>query len=324
LEYEIWKKNFWKKFGKFGGMYYLCSMNIKYEISKEQVKTIFGNLPNQNMFLWFMKDRWNIPVKLNRKGEEVLDISKIGDVTDYIVNNWEYESCRDIIRNMFMLEDKYQSGEQCKTVFKETVEEYRNDGHIDFNFPFVSNNFDSHVMGTVVHPSIKNPKLRKSLTDKLCDEVRKFVDLKFLNTLRNNYIEYLIFNSSIDVIPTFGQKKGIDFYINGEGFDQKVSRSVTNQFKKEYGDDWRDVAIENPYEVCRYLMMYGDESRFSNVPRLFVVDIDGKYELDGIEGIVQDINFDTPRVVDYVYDHKSTGERSYSCPVICILLTNLT
>jgi hypothetical protein len=25
--------------------------------------------------------------------------------------------------------------------------------------------------------------------------------------------------------------------------------------------------------------------------------------------------------VDYVYNHKSTGDKSYSCPVICILLT---
>ena len=131
----------------------------------------------------------------------------------------------------------------------------------------------------------------------------------------------MIFNSSLDVIPTFSHRGGIDFYINGIGFDQKVSRSVTNQFKKEYGEQWRDVAIENPYEVCRYLMMYGDESRFSNVPRLFIVDIDGNYELDGIEGIIRDINFDSPRDVDYVYHHKSTGDKEYSCPVICILLT---
>ena len=299
-------------------------MSIKNGINREQVKSIFGNLPNQNMFLWFMRLEWNLPVKLNRKGEEVLDISKIGDVTDYIVNNWDYESCRDLIRNMFILEDKYQSGKECKEVFKDTVEKYRNDGHTDFDFPFVSNNFDSYVMNNVVYPSIKNPKLRKILIDKLCDNVRKFTDLKLLNTLRNNYIEYLIFNSSLDFIPTFGQKKGIDFFINGYGYDQKVSRSVTNQFKKEYGDDWRTVAVENPYEVCRYLMMYGDEARFSNVPRLFVIDIDGNYELDGIEKIVSDINFDSPRIVDYVYNHKSTGDKEYSCPVICILLTDLS
>jgi hypothetical protein len=133
-----------------------------------------------------------------------------------------------------------------------------------------------------------------------------------------------MFNSNIDIIPTFGKKKGLDFFINGEGFDQKVSRSVTNQFKKKYGDKWRDVSIEDPYEVCKYLMMYGDESRFENVPRLFIVDIDGNYDLEGIEGIISDINFDSPRVVDYVYNHKSTGNTKYSCKVICILLTNPT
>jgi hypothetical protein len=71
-------------------MYYLCSMNIKYEISKEQVKLILGGRKNQELFLWYMRLVWNLPVKNNRKGVEVLDLSKIGDVTDCIVKNWEY------------------------------------------------------------------------------------------------------------------------------------------------------------------------------------------------------------------------------------------
>jgi len=316
---QIVKKNFWKNFDKIGGMYYVWCMNIKNGINREQVKMILGGLKTQGLFLWYMRNEWNLPVKKNRKGEEVLDISKIGGVTDCIVRNWEYESCRDVLRNMFVLSDKYKRGRDAKELFNYYRNIYPYD---DFNFPFVSNNFDDYIVKNSVYPSVDDIDKFESSLDKVNNDIEKFVYLKIFNTLRNDYIEYLIFGSSIDVIPTFSHRGGIDFYINGIGFDQKVSRSVTNQFKKEYGDNWRDVAIENPYEVCRYLMMYGDEARFSNVPRLFVVDIDGNYELDGIEKIIRNINFDSPRDVDYVYNHKSTGDKNYVCPVICILLTN--
>jgi hypothetical protein len=293
-------------------------MNIKDGITGEQVKLILGGLKTQVLFLWNMRLVWNLPVKVNRKGDEVLDISKIGNVTDCIVRNWEYVSCRDMLRSMFILSDKYWCGKNAKELFNYYRDKYP---YGDYNFPFVSNNFDDYIVKNGVYPSVKDVNKFESSLDKVKKDVEKFIYLKIFNTLRNDYIEYLIFNSSIDVIPTFSHIGGIDFYINGIGFDQKVSRSVTNQFKKEYGDNWRDVAVNNPLEVCKYLMMYGDESRFSNVPRLFVVDIDGNYELDGIEKIISNINFDSPRDVDYVYNHKSTGEKEYSCPVICILLT---
>jgi hypothetical protein len=182
-EYEIWKKNFWKKFGKFGGMYYLCSMNIKYEINREQVKTIFGNLNRGLEFLRLMKDKWNVPVKLNRKGEEVLDISKIGDVTDYIVSNWEYVSCRDMLRNMFVLSDKYRRGQGAKELFNYYRDMYPYD---DYNFPFVSNNYDDYLVKNVVYPSVEDIDKFESSLDKVKDDTEKFSYLKIFNSKRFN------------------------------------------------------------------------------------------------------------------------------------------
>jgi len=300
------------------------SENIKYGITGEQVKSIFGNLINQNKFLWYMRLDWNLPIKKNRKGGEVLDISKIGYVTYCIVNHWEYISCRDTIRNMYVLSDKYKNCRNAKKVFKVYQEMYRNDGYLEYEYPYVANNYDSYVTRTVTFPSVYNPELFESSFKKHIVDSKQYCYLKNFSTLKNDYIEYLMFNSNIDVIPTFGKKKGLDFFINGEGFDQKVSKSTTNEFKRDYGDNWRESSINDPYEVCKYLMMYGDEARFSNVPRLFVINIDGNYDLDGIEDKIKDINFDSPRVVEYVYNHKSTGNTKYSCKVICILLTNPT
>lgn len=293
-------------------------MNIKDGITREQVKLILGSQKKQELFLWYMRIEWGIPLRINRNKVEVLDLGVIGDVTDYIVKNWEYEPCRDMLRNMFVFTTKYKRGCLAKALFKKFKDLYNEN---NYDFPFTANNFDDHLNKKVVYPSIDDITLLEELLVIFFGDIRKFTFLKIFNTLRNDYIEYLIFGSSIDVIPTFSHRGGVDFFINGIGFDQKVSRSVTNQFKKEYGDKWRDVAIENPYEVCRYLMMYGDESRFSNVPRLFIVDVDGDYELDGIEEIVRNINFESPHVVDYVYSHKSTGDKEYTCPVLCLLLT---
>ncbi len=272
----------------------------------------------EELFLWYMRFEWGIPLRINRNKIEVLDLGAIGDVTDYIVKNWVYEPCRDTLRNMFVFTKKYKRGSIAKVLFKKFKELYDEN---NYDFPFTVNNFDDHLNNKVVYPSIDDITLLEELLTIFFGDIRKLTFLKIFNTLRNDYLEYLIFGSSLDVIPTFSHKGGVDFFINGIGFDQKVSRSVTNQFKKHYGVNWRNIAIENPYEVCRYLMMYGDESRFSNVPRLFIVDIDGYYELDGIEKIVRDINFDAPHVVDYVYKHKSTGDKEYSCPVLCLLLT---
>ena len=294
-------------------------------INGGQVKSILGNLNREKEFLWLMRLEWNVPVKINRKGDEVLDISKIGDVTDYIVNHWEYEVCRDVLRDMYVLTDKYKNGQNAKENFKIFQEMYREDGYTNYEYPFVANNYDGFSMTEMIYPTINHPELfRGRYHNVVSPKILKQFYLKTFGILRNDYIEYLMFNGNIDVIPTFGKKKGLDFFINWEGFDQKVSRSVTNQFKKYYGDNWRGDAIGDPYEVCKYLMMYGDEARFSNVPRLFVIDIDGNYDLNGIEDIVSNVNFDSPRVVDYVYNHKSTGNTKYSCKVICILLTNLT
>jgi hypothetical protein len=107
--------------------------NIKYEITREQVKSILGNLNREKEFLWLMRLEWNVPVKMNRKGEEVLDISKIGDVTDYIVNHWEYEVCRDVLRDMYVLSDKYKGGKGSKELLHKFMKMYPYD---DFNFPF--------------------------------------------------------------------------------------------------------------------------------------------------------------------------------------------
>jgi len=74
----------------------------------------------------------------------------------------------------------------------------------------------------------------------------KYRRIKEINTKRNDYLESLIFLKNDNIIPTLAHTRGVDFFINGVSFDQKVSRSVTNEFKKDFGVDWKKEAINNP------------------------------------------------------------------------------
>lgn len=296
-------------------------MNIKENITIEQVGLILGSKDTQLEFLLSMKDKWKVPVKLNRKGIEVVDVKKLINTPQFIVENWNYEEAKVVLRDMFRLTDKYKRGKSAKEMFNRFKTKYLEIGYTDYKWPFVSGQFDAYAVKTVVYPSVADMNKFEEGLKRTQKDVEKFSYLKIFNTLRNDYLEYLIFNADQDIIPTFSHRGGIDFYIHGVGFDQKVSRSVTTQFMETYGDNWRDVALEQPYEVTRYLMELGDEARFSNVPRLFIIDVDGSYELDGIEEKVGEISFEEPHTVAYTYNHSSTGPKTYSCPVICLMLT---
>jgi len=282
---------------------------------------MLGSVDNQVSFILSLTEKWEVPTKTNRKGHVVLDTKKLGPTYEFICKNWDYEVCKPVLREMFTKTEKYNRGKNGKELFKSFKEQYKQKGFTDYRWPFISGQFDNYAVKSIVYPAVGDISTFDNNLIRVQQDVEKFSYLKIFNTLRNDYLEYLIFHSDEDVIPTFSHRGDLDFFIHGMGYDQKVSRSVTNQFMEKHGDDWRNKAIENPLEVAKFLMELGDESRFSNVPRLFVIDVDGSYELNGIEEMVSTVNFQEPQSVSYQYQHKS-GVQNYSCPVLCLLLTS--
>ena len=282
---------------------------------------MLGSVDNQISFILSLTEKWGVPTKTNRKGHVVLDTKKLGPTDEFICKNWDYEVCKPVLREMFTKTEKYNRGKNGKELFKSFKEQYKQKGYTDYRWPFISGQFDNYAVKAIVYPAVGDISTFDNNLIRVQQDVEKFSYLKIFNTLRNDYLEYLIFHSDEDVIPTFSHRGGLDFFIHGMGYDQKVSRSVTNQFMEKHGDDWRNKALENPLEVAKFLMELGDESRFSNVPRLFVIDVDGSYELDGIEEMVSTVNFQEPQSVSYQYQHKS-GIKNYSCPVLCLMLTS--
>jgi hypothetical protein len=150
----------------------------------------------------------------------------------------------------------------------------------------------------------------------------KYRRIKEINTVRNDFIETLIFEKNENILPTLNHRRGVDFFINGVSFDQKVAKSPTNEFKRHFKDDWRDVAIKRPELVAEYLYKYQDEGRFGADPRLLVVYIDEDVSIDKIREIINGTDLNNPIEINFTYKHKNLGEKNYKVPCFVILLHN--
>lgn len=137
--------------------------------------------------------------------------------------------------------------------------------------------------------------------------------------------EYLLRLNDIKPIPSLKFKtisRGVDFFINGVSFDQKVAKSPTNEFKRHYKDGWREIAIKKPELVAEYLYKFQDEGRFGADPRLLVVYIDEDVSIDKIREIINKTDLNNPVEINFTYKHKNLGEKNYKVPCFVILLHN--
>ena len=138
--------------------------------------------------------------------------------------------------------------------------------------------------------------------------------MKELNTLRNDFIEYIIYTKIDNLIPTLHHSKGVDFYINGVSYDQKVAKSPTKQFKNDYSGNWKNKAKEKPELVAKYLYELQDEGRFGDEPRLLIVYLEDFYDLNIIEKSLNSVSLEKIELSFNFNDN----EYQTSCYVILI------
>ena len=98
-----------------------------------------------------------------------------------------------------------------------------------------------------------------------------------LNTLRNDFIEYLLFLNNEKMFPTLKHSSGVDYFIDGVPFDQKVSKGLGENFVREHGlENSLTVARNNKDKLAISLFNNQDTFRFDNssVNRIFIVFTD--------------------------------------------------
>lgn len=275
-------------------------------ITSTEISKIFGNTRNKKDYLNRLFKELNLNYKIAKDKN---------DIDEQIKKTWSYEISKSIIRDLFKETLKYKRQKESEAQIAKAIEEWNKLNLGEFKWPFSAKNFDQHI-----HMINRNNDYSETEKDEvLTNEIIKFRRIKHINSLRNDYIEYLIFKNE-NVIPTLGNRKAVDFYINGEPYDQKVSKSVGDTFVKEYGEQYKETAIAHPEYVAESLYKNQDEQRFGDEPRLLIVYLDNDATVNTIQSQLSGIDFNKPYEIQFNYEHSSGITTCHNTKCFVILL----
>lgn len=294
-------------------------MDILTNLSPEAAKKIFGNTEKAIAFLLELQKakKFDLPTKIikrgNNKGNEVISFNSANEVWSKITEQWDFEIGTQIIRELFKATEKYKSGKDSYETMNILRGEWNNINLGDFRWEFSQGKFDAFVQ------SINTKDLPRNEKDNLVKSAAvSYRRIKEINTVRNDFIETLVFEKNDNVIPTLGHRRLVDLFINGVSFDQKISKSPTGEFQRDFGEDWKNYAIEHPEIVAEYLYTYQDEGRFGTDNRLLVVYLDENVPFERIEEIIHKTNLEQTLEITFAYKNNQNNRHTINCFVILL------
>ena len=296
---------------------------IKSKLSDDLARKIIGSQEKAIEYLLRLNDIKPIPAlefktisRGKNTGKKVL-VLETKELWKTVVDSWDYEESKKVIRNIFKTTEKYKSGKEADNAMNVLIKEWQSLKLGSIAWPFSQGAFDEFVQ------RVNSEKENGFIKDKKVKVAAvKYRRIKEINTVRNDFIETLIFEKNNNILPTLNHRRGVDFFINGVSFDQKVAKSPTSEFKRHYKDNWREVAINKPQLVAEYLYKFQDEGRFGADPRLLVVYIDEDVSIDKIREIINKTDLNNPVEINFTYRHRNLGEKNYKVPCFVILLHN--
>lgn len=296
-------------------------VNVKNCIDLKSIKKIFANKTYEEKYLLELKTKLNneslnqkFKCLANGKNKGKYTLKEKKEASNLIKEFWNYSESKNIIRKMFTDTDKYKNGENALVKYETYIQEWNKLGLGELKWPCSQGEFDSLVQ------KINSKKITTFQKDKeVKKDAIKYRRFKELNTLKNDYLEFLIFKNHKNILPTLSHTRGVDFFINGISFDQKVAKSPTNQFKKDFGGNWKNEAIKNPKKVAEYLYKYQDEGRFGYSPRLYIVYLDEDITPLDIQNRINNIDLEKPLNISFEYSHKNKSNQTYKTQAYVIL-----
>ena len=257
--------------------------NIKNSITDLEVNAIFKNNENRKEFILRCVDslKWNVPVKTKGKNIGKWDLPQ-NKYNQFIINNWDYNGALPIVRQMALDLGKVETSSVLNKKSKGVMLELQKQAKrisdftgIQFELnntkPYHSVNYDKEVVRRFIYPAFDEYNNLQDLDNKriVADFIFRFN--KTVGHFNNSFAESFVFEQDESVFPTLGHTSGVDYFINGEPYDQKTSSSVGGKFKNEYGDNWKSVALESPELVAKSLYEYQGADRFGYQNRVLVV-----------------------------------------------------
>jgi len=294
-------------------------ISIKNTFSEDIAKKIISNKDNAQKYLLKLNEIKaidNLKIRINRNNKKIIDLTT-DQIWKLVVDTWDYNISKEIIREIFKQTDKYKNGKEANKAMDILITEWESLKLGKISWPFSQGAFDNFVQ------SINSEKTSGLIKDeKVKLAAVKYRRIKEINTVRNDFIETLIFEKNKNIIPTLKHSRGVDFFINGESYDQKVAKSPTREFIKDYHSDWKKTAIENPNLVAKYLYEKQDEGRFGAEPRLLIVYLDEDVSIEKIKNTIKNTNLANPISINFTYKHENLGEKNYKVSCFIILFYN--
>jgi hypothetical protein len=296
---------------------------IKSKLSEDIAKKIIGNKESATKYLIELNNIAPIPLLITREITRGLNAGQMilkhetNEIWALIVQTWNYDISKSIIRSIFKNTKKYNSGKEADNAMEVLLNEWNTLELGEISWPFSQGAFDDFVQ-----------RINSENSSGICKDKKvklaavKYRRIKEINTVRNDFIETLIFEKNNNILPTLNHRRGVDFFIDGISYDQKVAKSPTNEFKRSFGSNWREHAINHPEVVAEYLYKYQDEGRFGADPRLLVVYIDEDVSIDRIKEQIDNTNLDKALEINFSFKHHIQGEKHYKVPCFIILLHN--
>ncbi len=139
--------------------------------------------------------------------DQIKKSSSTSEIWNLVVKYWDYEKSKQIIRALFKKTNKYLGGKESEYAIQQLLDEWKDLGLGSVEWPCSQGDFDGFVqrINSLVDSGIvKDNKVKEAAV--------KYRRLKEINTVRNDYLETLIFDKNENIVPTLDHRRGVDFF----------------------------------------------------------------------------------------------------------------
>ena len=109
----------------------------------------------------------------------------------------------------------------------------------NIEWPFSQGDFDGFVQRI---NSENNSGLVKD--EKVKVAAVKYRRIKEINTVRNDFIETLIFEKNENILPTLNHHRGVDFLLTEFLLIKKLQKVRLISLRKKFKDNWKEEAVK--------------------------------------------------------------------------------
>ena len=277
---------------------------IKTAIDFETLKAFYTKETLAELALFLETKHPEDPLPRNRRGNP--SFKTMQEFGSYIIKHWDYELALKWTRDAFYKSDKYK--EQAKAEEQLVLGKKH---YIDKFGPHLSWGASQGRLDDVIQMINRNTPDYKERESLVAQAAIKNSYMSSMNNNRNDIIELMIINQLDNVFPSLKHSRSGDFYIDGQLFDQKVSRSVGREFKKSH-KNYKKYARSHPKAIAKSLYENQDPGRFDDHNRLYVVFLYENADNWNIRDALSTFSTKKPPMnIKFKYDKQSYNSKSY-------------